>query len=783
MQPIILMKRLLLFILILLSNSASIFACGFYPYGEDVRFSMYRSNFPVFKEFEIFQYSSNTFGSTFSEELLSPHFDENSILWSKRHKSNISLESIEEAIYETERIDFQESASNEFIRLLFQLKDTAAINYLLFAKKCSALNEKISDPWERNDYAVMPVREKLLQESLKRSVSSADADLKKRYAFLAIRLAYYNTQAELVKKIYETYFAGEKSKNIIDYWSMYFLCLAEKDPVKVNYYAAQVFANAPDKRFMVQQQYNDSIDVAKVVQLAKTKQEQSAVWLLAAIRNPYKCLPYMKKIYAIDPSSKALAFLLLREINKLEDWIYTPYYTEFAPSVDESNWASGIESFDAIYKERIRKDRLYAGEVLDLVKKSNMGNVFYPELWKSVKAYLLIMREQFQEALHEINAQKAFKNQYMLIKERSLMLNAFCEVAIQSKGNAYLSPDIKREITNQKEQKNYKFIFAIAKELEFRGNTTDAAILLSTLNTNEVNEDENYEIRNDIYWRTRNGSYLVYGNFYTDYFDYLDYIYTTEQLKALINRVEHENGKDAYSLWAYKRLHKELCLLYDLTGTKYMRKNELSAALYYYKQVPDSLWSTHPYSYLDANPFYTNFYSEHAYTDADTIKYTKVKLVQTLQEYLKLAENPQTKDRDYYYFLAANCYLNMTYYGNSWIMRRYQWSYGQTWERHERNDIDYFQVNMAKQYYLKAKVCSKTKKFAALCLRMAGRCEKYKLIDLYDKEKMYNSEINFEDHIFESNKYYRQLKNQYPDDYDELISNCESFTSYFLARR
>lgn len=779
------MKRLLLFILILLSNIGNSFACGFYPYGEDVRFSMYRSDFPLFKEFEIFQYSSNSFEpSSVDEEVSQPVLaDENILLWSKRYKSTLSLDVISEAVYEIGGKDFQVSSSNAFIRLLFQLKDTAAINYLLFAKRCSTLNEKISDPWERNDYAVIPVRAKLVQEALARNAASTDADLKKRYAFLAIRLAYYNTQTDLVKEIYGTYFSGEKNKDIIDYWSMYFLCLVEKDPVKANYYAAQVFAHAPDKRFMVQQQYSDSADVAEVVKLAKTKQEQAAVWLLAAIRNPYKCLPYMKKMYAVDPSSKALAFLLLREINKLEDWIYTPYYTEFAPSIDESNWAAGIESFDAIYKERIRKDRIYAGEVLEFVKKSNMGNVFYPELWKSARVYLLIMHEQFQEAINGINTQQALVKRDTIITDRLRMLKAFCEIVIQPKGSTFLSASTKQEITNQKEQKNYKFIFAIAKELEFRQNTTDAAVLFSTLNTNEVNEDENYEIRNDIYWRTRNGSYQVYGNFYTDYFDYLDYIYTTEQLKALINRVENENGKDAYSVWAYRRLHKELCLLYDLTGTKYMRKNELSTALYYYKQVPDSLWSTNPYSYLDANPFYTDFYSEHAYTDADTIKYTKVNLVQTLQKYLKLAENPQTEDRDYYYFLAANCYLNMTYYGNSWIMRRYQWSYGQTWERHKKNDIDYFQVNMAKQYYLKAKLCSKTNKFAALCLRMAGRCEKYKLMDLFDQEKRYNSDINFEDHIFKSNKYYSQLKKEYPDDYDELISNCESFTMYFLARR
>jgi len=30
-------------------------------------------------------------------------------------------------------------------------------------------------------------------------------------------------------------------------------------------------------------------------------------------------------------------------------------------------------------------------------------------------------------------------------------------------------------------------------------------------------------------------------------------------------------------------------------------------------------------------------------------------------------------------------------------------------------------------------------------------------------------------------KFYKELKKQYPDYYDDLISNCESFESYFAA--
>src|SRR3954464_11057964 len=118
------MKRLLLFILILLSNSGIAFSCGYYPYGEEVRFSMYKLNFSDFKEFEIFQYSSNYFMPDDYEEGPYGKFDENIILWAKKYKDAISLESIGEAVYELEKKDFLPSSSNSFVQLLLKTKDT-----------------------------------------------------------------------------------------------------------------------------------------------------------------------------------------------------------------------------------------------------------------------------------------------------------------------------------------------------------------------------------------------------------------------------------------------------------------------------------------------------------------------------------------------------------------------------------------------------------------------------------------------------------------------------------
>jgi len=237
-------------------------------------------------------------------------------------------------------------------------------------------------------------------------------------------------------------------------------------------------------------------------------------------------------------------------------------------------------------------------------------------------------------------------------------------------------------------------------------------------------------------------------------------------MEALIGSILKNKIKDKFSIWEYNVVQKDISRLYDLLGTKYIRQNKLQNALASFKKVADTIWTSalYHYGYLDANPFYTNYYNEHSKTADDSLKFTKTTITETLINYLNKASDPKIKNRAYYYFLVANCYFNMTQYGNSWMMRRYYWTRNET-KTNLEDDTEYFKCNLAKQYYLEANEVSKNKKFAALCLRMAGRCEEYKI----RRNNNYKT----------INRYFVQIKKQYPEYYEDLISNCESFNNYF----
>jgi len=770
------MRRSIVFLLILISSlSFRSLACGpYYPLGDDIRFTLLNPGTFNYPEYSEFYYSSGFFySSNFESEAVQMRnpidqgVQQNIALWRKRCKNEADEQAVNQAVYTLGDEINNPQSSNAFVRYLHANHDTEALAYLNFAKKCNPYNSVIQDPWERQEYANVPQRKKLIGEAVSRATSVKDEDIRQRYAFLAIRLASYNNDAETLKSIYTTYFSKRDHKNIIDYWSLYFRTLIETDSIKCNFDAAQVFAFAPDKRMAIFYRYNKHISVQKTLQFAKTPEEKSAIWMLDGFRKTGKTLDILKKLYAIKPNDSGLSFLLLREINKLEDWIYTPYYTNFSPSLEP--WEYEMKAYPA---RRIEEDRRYATDLLGFVKAADLRKIENPELWRLAKAYLSYMTGDFTLSLNEINALQKQNVSDLKLRRQLSVLKAICLTTSQKEKHV-IPEEIKPVLMNEFASGNFKLIFAVARELEFKGNTTDAAALLSKFKMRAVDYDDQAYWRNGIYWKTKPGKQTLFVEYYDDYFFYLDAQYSADQLKRLIADLDVSGKTDAFSAWEFDVLQKDKGRLNDLLGTKYMRKNELNQALLSFEKVADTLWTSkyYPYAtYLNANPFYATMYSEHRKTAGDTISYTKTGIARTLINYLSKAENAQTKNRAYYYFQVANCYLNMTQYGNSWMMKRYYWTVNTQNSGFEDND-DYYNCTLARNFYLKAKEVSTNKPFAALCLRMAGRCENHRIRHQMDPYETDPPKVE--------NVYYNDLKKAYPSDFNDLISNCESFDRYY----
>lgn len=786
------MKTFRAFILVLAGSvCTSALACGFYPYGEDVRFCFFRPHFSNYYSYSEFDYSSEGFKdipSVYKDYETTP----NEALWLAYCKNKVNVYAVREVLDRLPVSEITPQSSNAMVRYLYRIKDIEAIDYLKFAKTCELFNAFYDDPWERDQQIAVPKRARLIEKAVTSSKKARNPKLQLRYAFLSIRLAFYNGDYGTIRKMYDTVFSPKNNRDILDYWSLYFRTFGEINAPLANFYACQVFAHAPEKRFVARQQYNPEIPVEATLQYAKTDEQRANVLLVAGIRKHGRAIEDIKQMHALNPGFDGLNFLLLREVNKIEDWIYTPHYTLFNPSISSVRyWDDTQEATVTAILNRVGEDRKYAAEVLAFIDAVDLDKVSDKDFWRAARVQLLLATRQYENCLASVaGLQKRLDKKSPLYNQLD-MIKAICLIAKQP-SQAVIPESIKPVILKNKDDN--KFIFAIGRELEYSGNTTEAALFYSNVNK-RADYPYWFEEENSgryAFWRTARGKGDRYSDYFSDYFDYINVFYTPRQMQALIADIKSESKQDAFSAWEYSRLKHELPRLYDLLGTKYIRQNKLPQALANFEQTGEGYWDQYYSGWersqqygnvFDANPFYTLKYTPEFIPATAKYKLTKASVTRHLIGYLKRAQNPAEKNRDYYYFLVANCYYNMTQYGNSWMMRRYYWS-SSGYVSILEDEEEFFQCNFAKQYYALALGHAKTEKFRALCLRMLMQCEsKWR-----NGDELLNDEFGYKPNMavfaYGRSDYYSNLfRTKYPKEFRQLTDDCSFFADYFKARR
>lgn len=762
------MKNWIICIAILVSNS-SVFACGpWYPYGEDIRFSLFTPSLFVDESYSEFNYTAWLYNE---RKELNAMEDPNSFLWKSYCNHVPSIEDVYNAIYVLKANELSDkNSSNTFVQYLNSNNDIAAINYLKFAKSCSEFSQVTYDPWERKGDHLKRQRNKKIKAALKKCSTESNELLKRRYAFLALRLAYYSGNESQVNSIYNTYFNVEK-RDVIDYWAGYFKLCFEPSSAERNVELAQIFENCPDKRFATTQLFDRKIDITTTINAAKSNREKGNLIVMYAMRNSGRCADLIQLLEETDPTNPQLSFLIVREINKIEDWVLTPKYNLFPPSLEGDFYYSDEQENQ--YDQRIESDQEYAKQFAGWLDGLSIHDKDLQLMTSISSAYLSHVSGDAVTALSKFrNVGKIEKPKIQYLFNQ---LNLLAQVDAHATEKWITQSNI--DLLSNSDVENYSnFVFAIGREAEYNKQTSLAACFYSHLNKNTEYWEESEA------WRAPNNVTNLYGDYFLDYFFYLDAQYSIEEVQNLISRIEKN---DFPNEWLTKYISSDIERLYDLLGTKQLRENELDKAISAFAKVSDSTWHNREYWYdqmLDANPFYTNFYAEHEKTDFDTVRYTKFEIAKRLNNYLDKANDVNNGNRSKNYFIAANCYLNMTHYGNSWMMRRYWWSTNQVTSGMVDDD-EFAGCLLARKYYKKAYDLAKNDKQKALCLRMIGRCEKY--ARMYENEYDWNMDYEkfggYEAYIFSKNKTYQELKSKYPDDYDVMMSNCESFSDYYAA--
>lgn len=748
------MPKFLVFIVLLLSSFSKVSACGYSPYGEDVRYCLLQPHLFNYTSYSPFNYNASLWGFNF--EYSTESIEANILDWHNYTNKKAPIYAIQEFNYKLKVTDIHSNSTNEFIRYLYANKKTDAIAYLKMAKECEVVNSlNVEDPWERNQLSINTNRKTFLNKLVRITNEQKNEYFKRKYAFLTIRLAFYANDVELIKKIFTTNYT-DSQKDYLYYWSLFFYSFA-KDDKSFMMDAANLMANCPEKFYASYYFHHDNFKLEEALSFAKTKTEIANLYAYASVQRLDRNLDYLKKIHKNQPNSKILSFLLLREINKLEDWIYTPYYTNYNPSTNF--WKENTTT--QTLRMRSENDRLYAKEVLQFLQSIDLNKTENPMLWKAAKIQVEFMSRDFASCLQSIRQfEKQFSKEEAVFGQVQL-IKALVITANQEFGKAIIQPEIHSIILKNKSDS--RFLFALGRELEFKGNIQDGMALMASLD----------QISNEVEWQGNRS--VTSGNlneFYT-YFDYLDFVYSANDLQKIANRLKKPMKSD-FEREIYSVLLRDQLQILDLLGTKYIREDKLGNALAIFKSMDKKYWEDNynpwergnynEYYAFDQNPFFTFKNTGEFIKPREKFNVNKLTITEHLIKYLKIANNPQTKNKDYYYFIIANCYHNMSQYGHSWMLRRFQsytyWGYGTNEYMNESyiDEYEYRANKKALQYYDLAYQNAKTNKFKALCLRMMD----------YAEHQTYSSS--------------KRVDKVYPQ-YAKELSGCENLEDFFKSRR
>lgn len=714
-------------LLLLLSVQFS-FACGWSVSPETSRLALFKAQREGFFKLTPFYYSADNYYAT--NTISSVDQEKNCLEWKKKLGNSVNPDDVHVILYETDSEQFQTAFENKtlknafpkntFVEALLLSKNKAFLNYILLAKKLEYGNVEYTK-WESWGQVGSNYKNDDLVDNFefeKKIKSAKDSFLKQRYAFLALRYYFYAQQKQKVVQLYNDYFASE-SNTILKPWALYYNALCIDNLPLQNYSLSKVFNSCEEKSFAVLQHYNWKL-TAETLALAQNDEERSVILSIESLRNPAPDLKAIKEIYELSPNSLFLSFLIGREVNKLEDWIFTPQYTnDGTPSVvfSSTDW---YENYATAKEENFNKDILYLRELeyyLISIREQTSGE--QKDYITTAIAQLCFIDDQIDEG-----------------KKYTDLISDKANASIQMQKNIQLAlvslkqDDLKNEnVQNQL----YKYFDSVENLVE-----TDHGLFKNLYSLYRIASDDFHKkgdivaagllsMKSDI---KNEGEYSAYNNpYFFSYIGYFDRNASVKDMDLLIALQEKSNKTPFEKYICSGTIAPNVNYYKDLKGTIAFRNNNLELAYETFASMPQDFWEkNYEYkNYLNENPFTPKILQNDKERKFD-YRFNKTDFIAKLIQLKK--QNTASNNLQ-----LAHAYFNVSYLGNSWMMTAYDWSsggsytdyvYGDNTENEKKyQNGNYYNLKMAKMYYEKALKMSKNSNEKAMASLMIFECNYY----------------------------------------------------------
>ena len=627
------------------------------------------------------------------------------------------------------------------------------IEFLYLAQKIEtvSINE---DYWSYNPVVAKTFNDLKMIQSIENVYNTtADSFLKNRYWFLTVKANFYSSNKQ---KAVEFFNKTEKSvpKNILYYRALSYVAgikYQQKKYSESNYLYAQVFDKCPEMRVVTAYSFHpqNEADWNKSLAMAKDNKEKAALW---AIHGYYKDeAQAIEKIYAVDPKSEHLNYLLTRLVNKQEQDINNSFEESAKENVPAKKLS--VAENKAMNKSKIDN------KAFDLVSKiATAGNTEKPYLWNIALGYLQTLKGDYTTADANFDKAEKIMLKTELAKYQLRLLRFVNNMSKIDKLTDRNEQTILADLNwlYQELPKTYK-----GGEFRYQNASSWSRNYLAALykaNNNAVMTEIFGESRYS-YWNDGNGFYDNEKN-----------LLAMKAFLAKPNKTEIEKiGAGIYSL--------KLKDINNFQAVQATFKNKIPEAIAFLTET-DSV----QYSNFLGNPFNGNIKDCH---DCEHAAYQKKKYSQ--MEFLTTIKSMQDKvaqKEDLYTnnLLLGNAFYNITHFGNGRTFYEISivgygsgpYSFRDSMKKMITN------CDLPKMYYQKAFEAAATKEQKAKCVYLLSKCERN---EYYNNK--YNNVANWwsveDDKInFIAWNGFRTLKKDYSDTkyYQDVIAECGYFKTY-----
>jgi len=602
-------------------------------------------------------------------------------------------------------------------------KATSFLYYTGFARRNETI-AKPADTWDSRQ-ADVPTANIAQQISggLNFYTKASDPFIKERYAFQLERLYFFNKEYDKTISFFNENEKSFTSGNSMKWRSLGYKAAAlyrQKKYTESNLIYALIFDRYEPMRKSAYLSFHPlpKAEWDQCLALARNTHEKEVLWQLKGLYGNE--VEAMREILKLNPSSELADLLLVRAVN-----------------IEEGNMESeSYENKKTGKAYSVNKNLLaFLNEASATIQSPNAA------AWHLAAAYLNDMQGDYALAETQLKRAEKFnaanpinKAQYHLVAvygalKKTTAMNDKLEAAMLNDLKILFSKET-GELENFRSGKARTWTRRMLAELYLKkGETEKAELIFPGINPKQFNN--------------------------------------TDDIKKMIAYYEKPNPS------AFEKLFFEQASLQkhdyqELLGIRYAQQDKLEEALIALKAVGSK-------ETLYGNPFTIHIKDCHDcdHEAVQKTKYTKASFIEKMIEMKNIATSKPAEAAQNY-FLVANGFYNMTYFGNARLFydnrvdnRIYMYEHAVLPE--ENNDL-------ALKYYLLALQNATDKEFKAKCTFMAAKCEQNAFF--MDVPANYKGD-------FKSGIYFASLKKEYAATkyYQEIIKECGYFKTYIGSGR